>query len=443
MSIEIYTVSQINNLIKDILESNFYGIWIEGEISSLRYSSTGHLYFSLVDEDASIGAIIYRNRLKNIKLSLKNGMKVVVFGSLGLYVKGGEYRIVVEHIRLSGIGKKFYDLEILKKEFKEKGYFDNKKPIPKNPNNIILLTSITGAAIHDMINILNRRGIGLNINIYPIPVQGEHAEIAIVEALKNINSIKENIDVVIIARGGGSNEDLWIFNSPKIAKALYKLKFPTISAIGHEIDFTLCDFVADLRAETPSAAAELITKSKIETLERLTLLRNSLYNTLKRIFLRKKEQFNNFSDRRNLLRMKSLINNRLMYVDNLQSSIQSFMHSKINVKKLLTQKFLNTINVYNPKNRLNKIEQKLTLFDYRLANNIKRIITTKKKNVDMYQYKLPALNPKNILQRGYTITTDKNNIPLKSYEDALNSTIIKTQFFDGIVVSEVKKGEKE
>jgi len=170
MPVKIYSVTQITTLIKDILEANFYGIWVEGEISSLRYSSTGHLYFSLVDEKASLGVIVYKNRLKNIRFELKNGIKVVIFGSLSLYLKGGEYRIVAEHIRLSGEGKKFYDLEKLKREFKQKGYFDRKRAIPSYPRKVIVITSPTGAAIQDIINIIKRRGIGVDIYIYPVSV---------------------------------------------------------------------------------------------------------------------------------------------------------------------------------------------------------------------------------------------------------------------------------
>jgi exodeoxyribonuclease VII large subunit len=439
MSIEIYSVSQLTKLIKDILESNFYGIWVEGEISSLRYSSTGHLYFSLVDEDALIGVIIYRNRLKNIKVDLENGMKVTVFGSIGLYLKGGEYRIIAEHIRESGKGKKFYDLEKLKKEFKAKGYFDRKRKIKENPINIILITSINGAALFDMLNILKRRAVGLNIYIYPVTVQGDAAEQSILSALLAINKIEIDIDAVILARGGGSNEDLWVFNSPNIAKGLFDVKFPTISAIGHEIDYTLCDFVADLRAETPSAAAEIITQSRYETKKRLNMIKNSISISLSRVLSLYRERLGRYSGYRNYLRIRSFISNRYMMVDGLQNKMQSRIISKINYNKLAINALRNRIDRKNPNNLIVEAKEKNRLLSYKINQSIGRVLYQRKNILEMLEYKIISQNPKNILQKGYTITTDAKGKPIKSAGLAIKQDLIKTHFYDGVVESLVKK----
>ncbi len=442
MSIEIYTVTQINRLIKDILESNFYGIWIEGEVSSLRYSSTGHLYFSLIDSNASIGVIIYRNRLNNIKFDIENGMKVVVFGSLGLYVKGGSYRMVVEHIRQSGSGRKFYDLEKLKREFKEQGFFDNKKPIPYNPKNIILITSPNGAAVFDITNILNRRGFGLNLYIYPVVVQGDKAEDSIYTALCTINTIpKHSIDVVILARGGGSNEDLWIFNSPKIAKALFDIKFPTISAIGHEIDYTLCDFVADKRAETPSAAAEIITSSKFELIDKIENYRKTLNNLINNTIRLSKSKIEKYAAKRYLMQINSLINNKLINIDVLSEKISSKLFSKISQENLVVQKHLNIIQKNSPINKIKLTSEKNRMLKYKISQSIAAILSNKTNKVELFDYKFRLANPKNLLKKGYTITADSSGKPIKSALSIKNNQLIKTIFYDGEIISKVKKSK--
>ena len=437
MSVKIYSVTQITKLIKDILEANFYGIWVEGEISSLRYSSTGHLYFSLVDEKASLGVIVYKNRLKNIRFELKNGMKVVLFGSLSLYLKGGEYRIVAEHIRLSGAGKKFYDLEKLKQEFKQQGYFDRKRAVPPYPRKVIVITSPTGAAVQDIINIIKRRGAGVDIYIYPVSVQGETAKESILKAFKEINKI-DKADMVVLARGGGSNEDLWIFNDPDIAKGFFDVKFPTISAVGHETDFTLCDFVADLRAETPSAAAELITKSRVEMLENIKKFKRILGLNMQRILNNNNRQLTLYSKVRFRLRIDGFIGNRILYLDNLEQRIDSSVLNNIASKKSQIQKHLNVIVGNSPSTKLKTIKHKTELFQYKIEEKIKLILEYGRRDLDGYTYKLTSLNPENILKRGYTITTDTQGKPLKSVNEAKKNDCIITRFFDGSIKSTIK-----
>ncbi len=444
MSIKIYSVTEITALIKDILESNFYGIWVEGEVSSMRYSATGHLYFSLVDEGASLGVIVYKNRVRNIRFRLKNGLRVTVFGSLSLYAKGGEYRIVAEHIRDAGSGKRFYDLEKLKKEFKEKGYFDRKREIPLYPKNVIVITSPTGAAIQDIINILKRRGAGINVYIYPVSVQGEGAKPSIIRAFKDINEINR-ADLVILARGGGSNEDLWIFNDPDIAKGFFNVKFPTISAIGHETDFTLCDFVADLRAETPSSAAELITKSKIEIEETLKKYNRILKSNIQRTIINNKRKLTFFSDKRFELRVRGFINNKVLYLDNLNQKMEAQAERIIVSKRAGVQKYTNILLKNAPLNKLNSIKHKIEFFEYRISKRINIIINDNKKVIKNYDYKLGSLNPENILKRGYTITTDLEGKPIKSVKEAQKQTYLMTRFSDGTIKSLIKekKGEKD
>ena len=438
MSIKIYSVSEITKVIKDIVESNFYGVWINGEVSSLRYSSTGHLYFSLIDDSSAIGVVIYKNKINSLKFDIKNGSEITIFGSANLYEKTGQYKIVAEHIQETGAGKTFYDFEKLKQEFKSKGLFDKKREIPKYPKNIVVVTSPTGAAIEDIINILNRRSFGLNIFIYPVAVQGNSAKAGILNALNKINMM-EGVDIVILSRGGGSNEDLWIFNDPDIAKALYDSRFPTISAIGHEIDFTLCDFVADKRAETPSAAAEIITKSRLEIMNIVKNIRQRIESNMKRALSEKSSALNYTANSINYVKIQNKINNKFMQLDYLSDKINSKVNSAYDKYKLTLQKIANNLTKNSPKNRMEQIKEKNRFFMYSIEHSMAKIFEKNCDRVYFYNKKLKFLNPENLLEKGYTITLNKDGVPIKSLSSVKEDEIITTKFKDGLLESKIKK----
>ncbi len=442
MSIKIYTVSEITQQIRDILEGNFFGLWVKGEVSSLRMSSTGHLYFDLVDKNATLHCLIFKNRIPTIGLELKNGIEVVVFGSIGLYVKGGEYRLKVEHIQEAGIGKKFFDLERLKKEFKAKGYFDRKRLIPPYPQKILLLTSPTGAAVKDIINIVKRRSFGMEILILPITVQGDSAKTSIIEALKLTNTIEEKIDVVVLARGGGSNEDLWIFNDPDIAKALFNVKFPTITAIGHETDTTLCDFVADRRAETPSAAAEILTSSLESLIEQIEFYKENIERSVNRVINSKSQMLKLYSTKNIYLRLINLIDNKIMYVDKLSDAISSSINEMLraydNRIKVSREKIMGN----SPSSKLNLLTQKTAHLKEKLQSAIVSILNHKETNLQMLGSKIKYLSPLNILDKGYSITLDKNGKPIKSTKQISTNDTLETLVKDGRIISTVDKIKK-
>lgn len=443
MSIKIYTVSEITQQIRDVLEGNFFGLWVKGEVSSLRLSSTGHLYFDLVDKNATLHCLIFKNKIPTIGLELKNGIEVVVFGSIGLYVKGGEYRLKVEYVQEAGIGKKFFDLERLKKEFKAKGYFDRKRLIPPYPQRILLLTSPTGAAVKDIINIVKRRSFGMEILILPITVQGDSAKTSIIEALKLTNTIDENIDVVVLARGGGSNEDLWIFNDPDIAKALFDVKFPTISAIGHETDTTLCDFVADKRAETPSAAAEILTSSLENLIEQIEFYRENLRLSMDRIINSKSQRLKLYSTKNIYLRLINLIDSRMIYVDKIADAINSTINEILKDYDNRIKVSRERIAGNSPFSRLSLLTQKTSHLKERLQSTITSILNRKEANLQMLGSKINYLSPLNILEKGYSISLDKNGKPIKSTKQIAVNDTIETVVKDGRIASivrEIKKG---
>ncbi len=443
MSVKIYTVSELTYEIRDILEGNFYGLWVKGEISGMTRSSTGHVYFDLVDDNATLGCIIFKNKLPFLKVEVKNGKEVTVYGSISLYVKGGKYSLKVEHIQDTGIGKKFFDLEKLKKEFKEKGYFDRKRPIPKYPQKILILTSPTGAAIEDIIKIINRRSFGMEILILPTSVQGDLAKESIVNTLKMTNTIEENIDVVVLARGGGSNEDLWIFNDPDISKALFEVKFPTISAIGHEIDTTLCDYVADKRAETPSAAAEILTKPTENLIEQIRLYREILNHSISRIINFKNQKLKLYSTRNIYSRLIGFIDNKSIYLDRLADLALSNLRKSLNEKERKIYILKDKIKTNSPQTKLGLLKQKVKHLSKSTETSIDTTIKRKGSKLDLLSAKIEYLSPLNILNKGYSITLDKNNKPVKDISYVRIGDTIKTLLKSGELISNVTQINKK
>lgn len=266
----IYTVSELTSSIKSILEDSFPHIWVEGEISNFKSHSSGHFYFTLRDGKSELKCVFFRSDNEKIKFEIKDGMLVYCSGRISIYEKQGAYQLYVSSMEPKGMGALQLAFEQLKEKLFKEGLFDesHKKPIPLLPDRIGIITSPTGAAIRDILHVLNKRFSNVEIIIYPVKVQGDGAKEEIVCAIEDFNKFN-NIDVIILGRGGGSLEDLWAFNEEIVVRAIYNSKIPIISAVGHEIDWTISDFVADVRAATPSVAAELVIAKKSELIERL------------------------------------------------------------------------------------------------------------------------------------------------------------------------------
>ncbi len=287
------SVSELTSRIRELLENNFFDVYVTGEISNLSKPISGHIYFTLKDENSSIRCVLFKFQQRLIDFDYKNGDKVIVRGRITVYEKRGEYQIIVDYVEPDGIGALYLKFERLKKKLKEEGLFDEKykKKIPEFPKKIAIITSPTGAAIRDILNILKRRFLNLQIIIAPVKVQGEEAKTDIVKAIQFVNLYIKDIDVIILARGGGSLEDLQPFNEEIVARAIFQSKIPIISAVGHETDFTIADFTADLRAPTPSAAAELVVKNKEDLLLHLSNLEKQLISNILKIFNYNKQLF--------------------------------------------------------------------------------------------------------------------------------------------------------
>ena len=377
------SVSELTSKLKDLIESNFSNIWIQGEISNFKHHSSGHMYFTLKDQGAELRCVMFRGFNQGIHFKPEDGMDVILQGKITVYEPRGQYQLMVQNMEPAGIGTLFLAFEALKKQLQSEGLFDNslKKQLPQYPKKVGIVTSETGAAYKDMVQVLNRRAPYLDIVLRPTLVQGINAANDIVKAIKELASI-ENIDVLIVGRGGGSLEDLWAFNEEEVARIIVACKVPIISAVGHETDVTISDMVADLRAPTPSAAAEIVALSVNDLKQKI----NEQTNTLIKQF-----QFK------------------------LNKIWQTFDHLS---ERHVVQKPQNIIE--RQKEKLNTLYNGLMLkMDHLLAISITKSITINKE--------LNILNPSDILKRGYSIIYDTNGAIIRKGSDLNKNDLFEAQ----------------
>ena len=351
---KVYTVSELNREIKVVLEDTYPEIWVEGEISNFKTYSSGHMYFSLKDQEAQISAVIFQGVNRSFKFKLEDGLKVIARGRVTAYPKRGEYQIIINLIEPSGKGALQLAFEQLKAKLEKEGLFDQtrKRPIPLLPKRIGIVTSPTGAAIRDILTVINRRFSEVEILIYPVRVQGDEAKYDIVSAIEYLNSAYPETDVLLVGRGGGSYEDLWAFNEEIVARAIASSRIPVISCVGHEIDFTIADFVADLRAPTPSAAAELVVKDKSELVDRIGNLQQHLINHMHFMLQQYADKIRYLSQSRALRNPVELIDERLQEMDDYLDSLLQSLRQKIDNNERDIKNFAGKLNLLSPLNIL-------------------------------------------------------------------------------------------
>ncbi len=324
MEKKIYTIREVTRHIKAIIEKGVGFLWVKGEISNFKAHPSGHFYFSLKDEYSQLSCVMFREENKRITFKPEDGLEINAYGRIGVYEKQGAYQLYVYDMNPVGIGELALRFEALKKKLKEEGLFDkeHKKPLPDFPLSIGIVTASSGAAIQDILNILNRRAPYIKIIIKPVKVQGINSAEEIAEAIREFNTYKD-VDLIIIGRGGGSIEDLWAFNEEVVAREIFTSEIPIVSAVGHEIDFTISDFVADLRAPTPSAAAELAVRDKNEILDVINHLLQTSQRLLFRNFEQKNETFNSLTKRYGIARVIDTIREKKQMVDEYERRITS------------------------------------------------------------------------------------------------------------------------
>jgi exodeoxyribonuclease VII large subunit len=396
MKTHILTVTHLTIQIKNLLEGNFPDIWVEGEISNLSIPQSGHAYFTLKDEQSQIRSVLFRSSQRFLKFTLQHGMQVICRGRVSVYEPRGEYQLIVDYIEPKGIGALQLAFEQLKAKLEKEGLFDldHKRPLPLLPQRIGIITSPTGAAIRDMLRVIKRRHPRLHILIYPVPVQGIEAAPAIVEAIQYFNR-DQNVEVMIVGRGGGSLEDLWAFNEEPVARAIYASKIPIISAVGHETDYTISDFVADLRAPTPSAAAEMVVKSE--------------------------ESFREF-------------------ISSLESSLTKSIRQQIDLTRASLREFTRLLG--DPRRLLEQYVQRVDELTGRLATGLQHHVRRDRALLTALTAGLDHLNPLGILSRGYSVTRKlPEGVILKDASNVMPGDLLNTKLHNGEIVSRVEKSD--
>ncbi len=400
---KVYTVSELNAVIKSLLEQRFPFVWIVGEISNFRIPLSGHFYFTLKDETSQISAVMFRGQQRQLKFEPEDGMRVTGMGRLSVYEPRGSYQIIMEYIEPAGVGSLQIAYEQLKARLAEEGLFDPqyKKAIPHLPHKIALITSPSGAVVHDMLNIIDRRFSNIQIEVYPVKVQGTGAEDEIAEALEMIND-RTGVDVAIVARGGGSLEDLQAFNSERVARAIFAAKIPIIAAIGHETDYTIVDFVADLRAPTPSAAAELAVPVKSELLQEVNDISAGLQYRMRNYIERLRQRLTDISKR--LVDPRRRIQDRRMRLDDLTFRLNRRMLMQLNRKNEQLGWWMDRLLSISMINRIHNFNKLIEQYEYKLLKTFNIIKSRKSALLKEFLARLETLNPIAILERGYSIT---------------------------------------
>ena len=396
MKLKTLSVGEVNNYVKKLVENDFIlkNLNVKGEISNLKFHSSGHIYFSLKDENSKVNCIMFKNNAVNLDFRLEEGMKVEIKARLGVYHKEGTYQLYCENIKKAGIGELFEEFHKLKKELSEEGIFDQKykRALPKFPKRIGIITARTGAAVRDIINVIQRRNKSLDIILYPAKVQGENAADSIIEGIRYFNNEK-SVDVIILGRGGGSIEELWAFNNRYLAYEIFNSRIPTVSAVGHEVDFTISDFVSDMRAPTPSAAGELVSPSLQEMINDLVNKKEFLHRAIDRKFLNSKRD-----------------------VDLLYKGLKG------NNPKHIIEKRIKEVN---------SLEEKLNFLG-------KRKIDKAKDELIALNSILQTLNPLNTLGRGYSVIMDKEDKVINEVSELKKNDMVKVIMKDGSVNIDIK-----
>lgn len=390
----VYSVGQVNAYIKNMFNADFAlnNIYIKGEISNCKYHTSGHIYFTLKDSTGVISAVMFAGNRKGLKFKLEEGQKVIALGSVSVYERDGKYQLYAKQIILEGTGLLYQRFEQLKTQLEEMGLFDKmyKKPIPKYATKVGICTASTGAAIQDIINISKRRNPFVQLYLYPCLVQGQGAAVDIVNAIRCLDSV--DLDVIIVGRGGGSIEDLWAFNEEIVAKAIFDCDTPVISAVGHETDFTIADFVADMRAPTPSAAAELAVFDYSEFME------------------------------------KQLNYSRLLF---------SSIDNKLKIYRKSLKSYETSVNLFSPVNQLQSRRQYSDELMTKLSKELNDVLNDRKHKLQIYAERLNGMSPLNKISKGFAYVTDGNKKPLTSVSQVKADDEMSLIIKDGTIKAKV------
>lgn len=437
----IFTVSQLTADIKSHLETCFPSVWLQGEISNAKMHTSGHFYFSLKDANAQITAVMFRGHVSGMKIVPKDGDSVIVHGALNVYPPSGKYQIVVDQMRLAGVGELLLKLEELKIKLNKLGWFkkERKRALPKFPRRIGVVTSPTGAAIQDILNILTRRYYGFHLILNPVRVQGEGSAKEIAQAIKNFNEY-ELVDVMIVGRGGGSIEDLWSFNEEIVAEAILNSKIPIVCAVGHETDHCIAEYVADVRAPTPSAAAEIVIGERLQQMKFLEQTQQRLRHTMQQYLRQWRNQLNALLKQPILRSPYPILGSWMQKLDDARQTMDKTMQQRLLQNKMVLegrkkvlQSLKPTVVIVHYRNKLNSIEKQL-------FNLWERGVSLRKERLKNITDKLITIDPKNLLTKGYSILfSEKDKSVIKSVKQLEKNMDLQIMLHDGKALSIVKE----
>ena len=435
---EIISVSEVNNLAKGLLERDLSNVWIQGEISSFTAHGSGHWYFTIKDKKSSLSCVMFKFENQNILFEPKVGDELLLNGNISIYAPSGRYQFNVKHIEVFGEGALLKAFEELKAKLQKEGLFEieNRQAIPPLPRSVAVITSETGAVFRDIINVLRRRSPFIKLTLIESQVQGRNADLDITNAISRANNFSD-FDLIILARGGGSIEDLWCFNMESVARAIAESKLPIISAIGHETDFTISDFVSDLRAPTPSAAAEIISQQHSNLFDGFDRLKDLIINLLS----------NNIESLKNTLKNETSL---LRHPDSrLREASQKLDNFELRMKDLLInislaskgslERNISALKESSPLTLITSLQNKVAMNSVSLNNNINVNIEEKKRNYLKNISTLEAVSPLSVLSRGYSIISDEDESVVTSSSQLKMKQKIKAKLREGQILAEVIK----
>jgi exodeoxyribonuclease VII large subunit len=444
----ILTVSELTRVVREILEGRIGEVWVQGEISNLRKQSSGHHYFTLKDDRAQISCVMFaRSYGAQSKIALSDGMQVQAYGLISVYEARGQYQLIVQLIQPRGQGLLQAKFEALKRKLQAEGLFetDRKRALPKFPRRIALVTSSSGAALQDMLNILKRRSPWLSILICPVRVQGEGAaaEISAMIDFISVQAAELKVDLMVVGRGGGSLEDLWEFNEERVARSIYRSRIPIVSAVGHEIDFTIADFVADLRAPTPSAAAELVVPDIFALQGELVSRRSALDRLIRQALEIRRMHVRRLSEAPYFREPRRLIVERQQRVDQLEMRLLEIWKNVFQQRRSRIEKMVTFLSAFRPERWLQSKRGEVAGLEMRLRRIAASKLDSHKSRLTEIANFLRLLGPRQTLERGYSITLDGDGNVVRSVQALRVGDPIRTKLAEGELTSLVQELQEE
>jgi len=441
---KIFSVSDLNRAVRGLLEAGLPLLWVEGEISNLAQPGSGHLYFSLKDAQAQVSCALFRNRGQLLRFKPANGMKVLVRGRVSLYEPRGNYQLIAEHMEEAGHGALQRAFEELKAKLAAEGLFDAalKRPLPQAPRRIGVITSPTGAALRDILSVIRRRYPLARVVLYPVPVQGEGAA-AKIAAMIALASSRAETDVLILARGGGSLEDLWAFNEEPVARAIRASAIPLVSGVGHEIDYSIADFAADLRAPTPTGAAELVTPDQADWERRLMQHAQRVEQAQWRLLGELRRRLEWCSERLTQLHPGRVLRDRAQRLDELHLRLARGMRVQLRHDQGRIAHLFTSLREHSPAQRLRRTSDRLTSLGVRLQGSARANVTRTGNRLALAMRALDTVSPLATLNRGYAIVSDAGGAVLSHVAGVRPGQSIRARLTDGSLLAEVKDVRRE